>query len=495
MMSRTFTWSFLLLGALLATGCGSRDPAVLLDAGIQACAGGHYRTAARSLEKACRLDPNRAEARLWCGTALWKGGKMDAALPHFLAAAQLDSANPLPLEYAASILVGKGDWLEAGKRLNEAFRRTPESPRIMNAMGVISVMRGNTTAARVQFSAALRQSPRYPPALYNSAVLARDAFRQADEARHLFTRYLEVAPDGDKAESARKALEKMGLPPAAHPARPPRAETRPDGRLMQLAQAAIARQDYDEAAVRLQEAADAAPGSPEPVWMLARLYDGKPGQDERAAHAYRVFLQAFADDGRAAEARLRLNVLAVRRPSPATPSAPPPGVLSEGELVFHKPEVRNPAEAMASLERGIRYFQQCDWDRSLFDFKRAIEMDDSLPEGYYNLGLVYWYRQDYEHARQLFQTALARRSEWTDARFMLARVYFKQQLGIKAVEHLNEILKTTPGYADAYYELGRYYLQTASRKTQVRNCYGHYLQLAPKGAYAPETSAWLAANP
>jgi tetratricopeptide (TPR) repeat protein len=147
------------------------------------------------------------------------------------------------------------------------------------------------------------------------------------------------------------------------------------------------------------------------------------------------------------------------------------------------------------VERGKRYFQQRDWDRALFDFKRAIEFDDSLPDGYYWMGLVFWNRQDFEHARQLFQTALARNPEWADARCMLARVYFQQQLGIKAVEHLTEILKTQPSYADAYYELGRYYRQMPSRKTQVRNWYGQYLHLAPRGTYAPETSAWLAANP
>jgi Tfp pilus assembly protein PilF len=78
---------------------------------------------------------------------------------------------------------------------------------------------------------------------------------------------------------------------------------------------------------------------------------------------------------------------------------------------------------------------------------------------------------------------------------MLARVYLQQRLGIKAVEHLNEILKTDPGYADAYYELGTYYRETPARKAQVRTWYRRYLQLAPKGQYAPLVSTWLTANP
>ncbi len=492
---RTLQWAPVLVLAVLAAGCGSGDPDVLFEKGMQDCEGGHYRAAARSLEKACRLEPKHAAAQLWCGVAFWKADKPGDALPHFLAAAQLDASNPMPLEYAALILADRGEWLEVAKRLNEAFRRMPDSPRILNDMGVASAMRGNSAASRIQLAQALRMSPRYPPALYNMAVLSRDALHQPEDARHQFTRYLEVAPDGDKAEQARKALETMGLPPSAKPGRAsPRSEIRPDT-LMKQAQAAISRQDYDEAAVRLQEAAEAAPASPEPLWGLARLYDGKPGQAERAANAYRAFLHAFADDVRAPQARLRINALASRRLDATSPSTPPPEALAGGELVFHKPEVRNRTEALAALARGSQYYQKRDWDRALFDFKRVVELDDSVPEGYFNLGLIYWNRGDFEHARQLFQTALARRPNWPDARCMLARVYFRQQLGIKGVEHLTEILKTAPSYADAYYELGRYYRETPSRRTQVRNWYGHYLQLAPKGAYAPETSAWLAANP
>jgi tetratricopeptide (TPR) repeat protein len=494
-MHRKHTRGGLLLLALLAAGCGSRDPDVLLEKGRQAFAGGEYRTAARALERASRLDPNHAEVWLWCGTALWKAGKLDAALTHFIEAARLDPVNPIPLEYASVILAEQEEFGEAAKRLNEAFRRLPDSPRIMNAMGVISVRRGNIPAAQAQFQSALKLSPRYPPALYNAALLSRDSLSRPDEARQLLLRYLEVAPDGDKAESASRALNALGPAPAARPSRPaPRAEVRIDG-LMRLARAAINRRDYDEAAVRLREAAEAAPASPEPLWILAKLYDGKPGQDERAEEAYRDFLHGFAEDPRAAEARLRVNFLAGRKTHPVTPSAPPPGLLSQGELVFHKAELRNPREAAISIQRGSLFFQKRDFDRALFEFKRSVELDDSMPEGYFNLGLVYWNRRDYEHARPLFQTALARKPEWADARCMLARVYLQQQLGIKAVEHLNEILKTEPSYADAYYELGRYYRQMPSHKTQVRNWYGHYLQLAPKGVFASETSAWLAANP
>ena len=486
----------LFLAAGLLAGCGSKDPDVLLEQGIQAWQGAHYRTAAKSFERAVQLEPRHAAAQLWCGIALWKAGHGDAALPHLLTAAQLDAANPLPLEYAALVSADRGDWNEAAKRLNEAFRRSPDSPRVLNDMGVVSAMRANAAAAKAQLAQSLRVAPRYPPALFNSAVLTRDALGLPADARRLFERYLELAPDGDKVEAVRKALEAAA--PAPAPAVPPKAIRRTEDRAagpMQLAHDAMQRRDYDEAATRFQEAVEAAPGSPDPLWELASFYDGKGGQPVRAAESYRTFIRLFSDDPRAAAARLRVNALAVRRAEPATPPTPPPDALTGGELVFRKSEIRNPKEAGAALQRGAEYFQRQDWDRAQFDFKRAIEFDDSQAEGYFNLGLVYWCRQDFEHARQLFQIALAKKPDWADARCMLARVYLQQRLGIKAVEHLNEILKTNPSYADAYYELGNYYRESPSRKTQVRSWYDHYLKLAPKGAYAPQASAWLAANP
>lgn len=485
----------LALASLLAAGCGSRDPDRLLEEGVRAYSAGHYRTAARSLEKAVSLEPNNAQARLWCGAAWLKAGRSDDALPHFLAAARLDPANPLPLEYAAAVEAGNGNWAEAGKRINEAFRRMPDSPRILNSMGVASAMRGSPVPARAQLNQSLRLSNQYAPAYFNEAILSRDAGANPEEARRLFRRYLELAPDGDKADAARKAMEALGAPPAAAPSRPaPRADSRTEGR-MKLAAAAIQKRHYDEAVGLLQEAVEAAPGWPDPLWELARVQDVLALRPEPALDAYREFIRDFPEDARAAQARLRINALAGRRLEPASPSAPPPDQMADRELVFNKAENRNPREALVSLQRGSRYFQAKDWNRALFDFKRAIEQDDTLPEAYYNLGLVYWNLRDYEHARQLFQNALARRSDWPDARCMLARVYVQQRLGLKAVEHLTEILKVAPSYADAYYELGSYYRATPGRRTQVRTWYGRYLELAPQGPFAPQATAWLAANP
>ncbi len=490
-----------LLAALgLCLGCGSRDPDRLLERGVRAYEGGRYRTAARAFARAVQLEPRNPAAQLWCGAALWKTGSGNRALPHFLTAATLDPANPLPLEYAALIYARQGEWMEAAKRLNEAFRRMPDSPRILNAMGVASHMRGSPLAARAQLAQALRVSPQYAPALFNAAVLYRDGLNMPADARLLFRRYLELAPDDERGEEARKALEAMEPGSSSPPAAPDasRGSTRSAARsadLMRQARAAIQRRDFDEAVIRYQEAAEAAPGSPDPLWELARLCDGKAAQPSRALEHYRSFLRGFSDDSRAAEARVRVNALASRRTDRAPSPAAPPSKAEGDELSFRKPETRNRAEALKAVQRGAQYYGRRDWDRAQFDFKRAIELDDTLPEAYFNLGLVYWMRQDYGHARQLFQNALAKKSDWPDARCMLARVYLKQQLGMKAVEHFNEILKIAPGYADAYYELGAYHSGSAARKAQVRLWYKRYLQLAPTGVHASQVSAWLAANP
>jgi len=486
--------------ALAAAGCGSRDPDLLMERGVRAYTAGRYKAAARALSRAVRIEPRHPMAQLWCGVAHWKAGQAKRAAVHFMAAAAMDPDNPLPLEYAALAYAGEGEWLEAGKRLNEAFRLAPDSPRVLNAMGVASAMRDSPSASSAQLAQALRLSPHYPPALYNAAVLARDWMGRPAEARRLFQRYLDLAPDGERAEEARKALNALepATGPASAPAPARNAAWRGGGDraadLVRQAQTAVRRRDYDEAAARYREAAAAAPADPEPRWALARLLEEKTPQAAEALESYRAFLRDFADDPRAETARARINDLAARQPSRVSPAAPPPRALA-GELDFRKPEIRNRDAAFQAIRRGAQYHVQQDWDRALFYFKRAIELDDRLPEAYWNLGLVYWHLRDDEHARPLFQAALARRSDWPEARIMLARVYRRQKLAIKAVEHLREIVKTTPDYADAYYELGSLFRGEAAARDQARGWFARYLQLAPGGAHAFEVNAWLAANP
>jgi tetratricopeptide (TPR) repeat protein len=485
------------IGLLGAGGCGSRDPGILREQGARAYRAGRYEVAVRAFERAAERDPGHGEGWMWLGLALGKVGKTEAALRAFYEAAARLPNDPRPLEHAARVLGRAGRWREARVALNQALQRagTP-APALLNAIGVAAAMDGRIETARAQFAAC----GHYPPALYNAAILARDWARDRVEARRLFEAYLQASPEGERAEEARRAIERLGnagrtAAPSASDSSPPTPPLRA-AEMMRQARTALQRRNYEEAAQRFREAADADPRNAEAVWELAQVWDRRLQNPERAMENYRRFLRDFPDDGRAAEARRRLNELSAR-PSPPRPlpETPPPDTLTASELVFRKPEKRQPDAARAALLRGNEYLARADYDRAIFDYRRAIELDDTLDAAYFNLGLVYWQQKKDALARALFQKALAARPDWPEARYMLALVYQREGLWIKAEEHLRALTQSRPPFADAFAALALHHAQSPAHRAQTRAWFEQYLKLEPNGRYAATARAWLAANP
>ncbi len=488
--------AFLIVGS---AGCGGRDPAFLLERGARNYRAGRYDLAFRDFRRAAELDPSQGEGRLWLGLVLWRKGETEGALQSFYEAAALRPEDPRPFEYAARVLGSVGRWREARVALNQALQRVGSAtPSLLNAIGVAAAMDGRIEAARAQFAAC----GSYAPALYNAAILARDVFRDRSAARRYFEAYLREAPEGERAQAARRALEALDEEGAkVSPADSSVSATRAalssrSGDRMKEARAALGRRAYEEAALRFREAAEADPRNADAVWEMAKVWDQRLLNADRAIESYRRFLRDFADDSRAVEARRRLNELSARPPPlRSLPETPPENILKASELQFRKPEKRQPEAAQAALLRGNEYLARADYDRAIFDYRRAIELDDALEAAYFNLGLAYWHQNKDAFARALFQRAVSARPDWAEARYMLALVYQREGLWIKAEEHLRELIRIRPDFADAYAVLALHYADVPAQRNQTRAWFEQYLKREPKGRYASAARAWLTRNP
>lgn len=52
---------------------------------------------------------------------------------------------------------------------------------------------------------------------------------------------------------------------------------------------------------------------------------------------------------------------------------------------------------------GITLFKQKDYQNAEIALKEAISLDDQYYEAYYNLGVIYWYKGDFNRAIECFQ--------------------------------------------------------------------------------------------
>jgi len=76
-----------------------------------------------------------------------------------------------------------------------------------------------------------------------------------------------------------------------------------------LAKLALEKGDYDTAIVSLKKADQIKPEDPEPLWLLADLYDRSLFLTNCAASAYNQFAARFPKDRRAADAKNRLKII------------------------------------------------------------------------------------------------------------------------------------------------------------------------------------------
>ncbi len=208
---------FALAVGCAAGGCG-RNP---VDQGIEALGRGDNARAERLLDRAVLIQPADASAWANLGLARLKLAKPDDAMKAFREAAELDRDDPRPLEFIAAIQSDRGLWKAALVTLNEAVRRDSASPRLLTSLAVVEAHIYGPQTARARLADILTRAPNYSPAVYNLAVLNRDALHNPQEAEKHFRHYLKLAPADPHAADARAALGAAGpksSPQAAAPA-------------------------------------------------------------------------------------------------------------------------------------------------------------------------------------------------------------------------------------------------------------------------------------
>ena len=416
-------------------GCNSQGGS--LSHALDLLEEGSFADAVPLLERVTSADPGNATA--WCnlGVCYLETGKIDEAVKALRKGVDLASGNPEAYEYLGVAYLRAGQLDEARDVLVTANQIAPGSPRVLTSLGVVEMKAGNLKPSFAYTMEALDYDAAYAPALYNIAVLYRDEVKNTKLAERFFRRFLTAAPSDPRAEEARGFLN----PETAKSESPAKG-------LVEKAKRAIEQEEYNIALVALKDALSKDPGYAEAVWYMAILSDHVLDDFETAVAYYSEFKKKFPSDNRSQQAGRRSADLAAELARKNT-------AVVEADKV---PELLvDPAEAetaKAALTAGYKWHKKGELVNAEVFYKRAIELDGSMVVAFHNLGLVYAKTKNTEGARAAFASAVTLKPDYTEARYMLARMQHDLGDDVGALQNLNIVLHAKPDLAQAHYLLG-----------------------------------------
>lgn len=184
-------------GALLSSGCPAhRAPPLAEDPSL--------RPALSRLAQ----NPDDVEARLELAAARRRAGDLEGALVEVYKALASDPRSAAAHVERARIYFERGLVEKEIEAWRAVLELDPQRPGARENLGHALVAAGRQLEAAAEYRRVLSEQPDALPVLFNLALLETDA-GNVEEARRLWTEYLERDPSGPWSDRARTALEKL----------------------------------------------------------------------------------------------------------------------------------------------------------------------------------------------------------------------------------------------------------------------------------------------
>jgi tetratricopeptide (TPR) repeat protein len=488
---RVFTFATAALTlALAAGGCRpSTDTEDPLACGIALMQSGSNAAARDALIAATALYTNSATAHCNLGLVYRSLGDNTAAIASLTRAVDLADGDPRPLELLAHALIQAGNAQGARKILSNVETPTETT---LTLMGLAAYRAGSSDLARSYLGQALELNHNYAPALYNLALLCRDASKTQREALAYYKRFQKVAPNNRRATETPQAFISLGdaiapledTPPPAfepkprpadivepEPSPPPAVDEAAVRKQLATAKLELSRGNVDIALFALKDAVNKHPESPDALWALRQLYEQNLEDKTRATDLHETFSKKFPNDARS------ITIVA-----PSVTPLPTPPRMTEQEPGMPPGE--------ADFRSGLALYAAKDWPKAIAAYQKALGVNPESARTTYNLGLAYKASGNLDKASKSFTVALGIQKDMPKALYMLGLTEMQRGENKAALEHLNRLLRVQPDFAKAHYLLGRIY-RDAGRPDMVRIHFEHFLHLNPTGASANHARQWM----
>ena len=232
---------------------------------------------------------------------------------------------------------------------------------------------------------------------------------------------------------------------ATHQSTVPRAEAPADlNALMQQAEDALEKKDYQAALAPLQTVVHVAPDSVDAWFYLGYAYHGLH-QDADARSAYEKAVQ-LKPELYQAQVNLGLLLFAMKDVPAALPH-------------LQKAVALKPGDARPHLDLGIALEASGQTATAESELRQALQLDPKLEAAAYQLGKLELDQKQYSAAAGDFGRALALNPGRAEAEFGLASAYEELGQASEAEQHFEKYLKLQPTDASARFHLARLYLQ------------------------------------
>jgi len=536
-------WLAVLGACLVATGCKPPGPRALLD-GQSLVEHGRYAEAIVRLKTATTLLSSNAEAWNYLGIAYHHSGQASDAAEAYKKALAYDQ-NLVEAHYNLGCLwleqnrpdlakseltaytlhnersvngftkLGEAqfelhDLVGAEKSLNQARLIDGQDPAALSDLGVVYLQRNRVTEAAQFFNAALRSKADYAPAILNMAVLYQTRLNNPEYALQRYHDYLALTPkraDWAAVDAAARALEQElnGAAPTGRTPAPTPAPTPPNpapqanpARTPTPARSPKSESGSTRPSASLQP--EVTPVPPEPVIRGAQNTGNAAApavsnssaannQAERRGFFSRVFHGSKTNPTAANASQQQML--------PVAPT-PEPKPVSYPRYPYHsiaKPVSGNRTTAMQAFVEGSRAQQEKQLPEAAAAYRKAIQLDPSYFEAYYNLGVVSVQSGNVSAGLAAYETALALQPDSHDARFNFALALKQANYPADAASELEKVLAKAPNDVYAHYAVANLYAQQLRQTAKAHEHYQKVLELNPSFSQAGTIRNWLGANP
>jgi tetratricopeptide (TPR) repeat protein len=127
------------------------------------------------------------------------------------------------------------------------------------------------------------------------------------------------------------------------------------------------------------------------------------------------------------------------------------------------------ADPHACLFRGTMHYVLKEYDKAEKNFKKALELDNTIASAHYNLGLIYDQQKEKAAALKEFKAAAAL-SEWNRSYLNnLACEYYENGYYDKSIKQHKKVIVLDPGYLLSYAEISRSQRLSGNFKDSEKN--------------------------
>ncbi len=398
-----------------------------------------WEEAARALGKAADLRGDHAEARALHGFALYRSGRVEAALAEYRVALSQD-ANCPPAHRGLGVYFADQDRDDdAFRELQDALAADPQDIEALLALAALAGKRGNTEREKELLDSAKRLRPSHAAPYRRLGELLFGTGLYAEAARE-FARVLELRPgDADAAEhlgSVNAELEAWDDAEACFK-RALQAKPEHPGALLGLGRLFV-RLDRDGAGAVLERFVRVAPDHPDGQWLLG-WHLSKIGEYDRAEP---LLSRATQIDSRHRWAHAHLGELLLHRCRAA-----------EAARHFEVHLEIEPESTKVRLLLGDALLEVERLAEAEAAYRAVLAADPGNPAAFSGLGHVLMRRGDHDAAVKVLMAALEAAPEVPDTLFRLAQAFAACGRHREAAARYRRGLDLVPGDREAQFGL------------------------------------------